>query len=189
VEQAVDAINDQGIKISVDTILGIPGQGEEDNIGFLEFCLRKRIKNIYFNWLRYFPKVDISAQSGCAGIKDTAASGVPYTRVQSLGGDVANKDSVKFMLLARLTKLIPEPLALFIMRNRIYRFFPGFLPLRFVIFSWESTVDSFDHKFFRRMDICMYKYYIADILASFLAGGNHKYPRAGAEINRTRKTA
>ncbi len=167
-EKAVEAIKDKNIKISVDTILGIPGQTEEDNIAFLNFCMDKRIRNVYFNWLRYFPKIDISIQSQQKGFltyaKYTENIDGLNARVLSFGGDVINRESIKFILLVWLSKKIPKRIIAFIIKNRIYRFFPGFIPYNLAIPLLNFSIDSCDHDFLRRMDICRYKYYTKKIL-------------------------
>jgi radical SAM superfamily enzyme YgiQ (UPF0313 family) len=171
VEKAVGAINDAGVKISVDTILGIPGQSEEDNIAFLNFCINNKIRNVYFNWLRYFPKIDISIKSQQKGflLKEKYTENIEglNARGVSLGGDVLNNKLLKFILLVWLSKRIPGRISAFIMKNKLYRFFPGFILSNLAIPLLNASLDSCDHDFLRKMDICRYKYYINKILLHF----------------------
>jgi len=167
-ERVVDLIQDKKISLTVDTILGIPGQTEQDDIEFIKFCIRKGIKNIYFGWLRYFPNTAITIQSKEKGYITTAKyeeinNGL-NTRIHTLGGDTGGKEFSGFMLLARLTKMFPDFIINFIIKNQIYRRLPRIIPLKLTIYLWESSVRSYDHIIFSKMDVCRYRYFIRDKL-------------------------
>jgi len=163
-ERVVDVIQDKKISLAVDTILGIPGQTEQDNVEFIKFCIRKGIKNIYFGWLRYFPNAAITIQSKKKGhitnAKYEEINNGLNARIHTLGGDTGGKEFVGFMLLVRLTKILPNFMINFIIRNKIYRYFPKIIPFRLTISLWESTVRSYDHVISSGMDVCRYRYFI-----------------------------
>ena len=167
-ERIVDIIKDKKINLTVDTILGIPGQTEQDDIEFIKFCIRKKIKHIYFGWLRYFPNTDITLESKKNGYITSAKyeeinNGL-NARTHSLGGDTGSSEFVGFMLLVRLTKLLPNFVINFIMRNKIYRYFPKIIPLRLTIYLWESTLHSYDHVISSKIDTCRYRHFIKNKL-------------------------
>lgn len=119
-----------GLSFSVDHILGLPGDGEEDLIGALRLYNDIRPSRINTFWLVYFPKTDMVEVGKRAGALDEA-----MVRKIEQGQEVYHVDFLKMNFyhhrselerlrtMANLLPLVPRRVFSWLLDHRIYRTF------------------------------------------------------------------
>jgi len=107
-------------------IIGLPGQTEKDLIDIARFCSRYRFGTPMVFWLSYFPRIEITESVGLKPdnrpINTQRNRGVSTGYV--LGGDTFNPRFSRLRFLIILTTLFDEKAIEYIIKKKIYRFFP-----------------------------------------------------------------
>jgi radical SAM superfamily enzyme YgiQ (UPF0313 family) len=138
---AMKALDEAGIKVKVDVILGLPSETKADLDATVRLLARGRIWNVFAFWLRYYPATEILAlarerallsreqllelekeeRSRSEASPDTPAAGfwVPDLRQ----GAIAHR----YLIFIVLLPVMPQRLVDFFLRRDLIRFFPGFL--------------------------------------------------------------
>jgi anaerobic magnesium-protoporphyrin IX monomethyl ester cyclase len=166
--EAIHILKDCGLNIITDNILGIPGQNIEEIIDLIRFHNDNRVMKIYCFGFRHYPKTDVVEYSrktlnlSNADI-DNLEDGI---NVQAFiqGGD--NWDGKIKQLQTFFTFLLyfPRQLNNFLIKQRLYCFFPGLPYFISVIFSnwlripyrynWalHITVSRYRHFVFKKLE-------------------------------------
>jgi anaerobic magnesium-protoporphyrin IX monomethyl ester cyclase len=128
-KRAIALMKREGIYTITDNMAGLPLQGVDDLIGMVEFYNRNRVDFIQLYWLRYFPKteiVDISRRLGIINearieaIEESKGTS-PFTHE----GDTFNREVGRVSNLFPLMSILPERAISFLIKHRLYRFFPS----------------------------------------------------------------
>jgi len=124
---AIDIIKNAQINLATDNILGIPGQTDDDIIKLIEFYNQRRVNRIYFYWLRFYPKTDLTEWAKETGLLSETdykkiADG-QVNRTYLVRSDGYNKSFIKLQFLIFLMPYLTRNLVRFFLRYRLYRFF------------------------------------------------------------------
>ncbi|NQU74388.1 MAG: B12-binding domain-containing radical SAM protein [Candidatus Omnitrophica bacterium] len=115
-------------------IIGLPGQTEKDLIDIARFCSRYRFGTPMIFWLSYFPRTDIAEManlkinSHAMNRQKNKAISVGY----ALGGNSFDVKLSKLRFLIILTTLLNEKTIEYIIKKKIYRFFPSRYQLLYI---------------------------------------------------------
>jgi len=133
IAKAISIFRKNKIYLTCDNIFGLPNQKKEELIKMAEFYIHNKADNLEVFWLRYYPRTKIAEIAKNMGlinenfIKNTEMgknnSGI------ARGGDTYSKDFSKFQLLLNLFHFMPKSLCNFILKRKIYDFFPILRPM------------------------------------------------------------
>ncbi|MBI5196797.1 MAG: B12-binding domain-containing radical SAM protein [Nitrospirae bacterium] len=157
---ATDAMDKAGLPYSLDYILGLPKQTEEELIEAAKFfTTRKKCYRVSPFMLEYLPKLDIIEHGLKYGeitaedikqLEDGAHN--HYLSTGSIGRDPEKlRFFLAYRLLFRLIPMIPSFISSFIIKTKLFRLLP-YLPIDFLL----SSLDIF--MVFRRHDRDAYTY-------------------------------
>lgn len=129
--QALKAMDDAGLGYSVDVMVGLPGESDEDIIEVLKlFAERRCLIRASIFWLEYLPGVEITnfALSRNYINKDDlrrANHGLQanYLSTGSIRDRKTKERLLNYQLLFRLLPIMPERLIKFTLRKKYYRYF------------------------------------------------------------------
>jgi anaerobic magnesium-protoporphyrin IX monomethyl ester cyclase len=166
IERAIDVINTYGLRLATDTILGVPGQTEDELCQLLNFSNKKRISVTQALFLRYYPKAPIIEIAKAMGvIRDEEIYAREYGLVKPVpicrGGDVINKRLLQLRAMFCILPFLPRWLNSFLVKRRIYRHFPTVPILAIKLLSGFSGNVSAIGKTLRSMLIRKYFIFIA----------------------------
>jgi len=129
-EQAIAIIKNAKIELMTDSIFDLPGQNEDDVLASAIRYVNIRPNRIYFYMLRHYPSTRITKKA-----RDDRRLNIDrYEQLMegvnvasfAIGGDGVNRRSLQFQILFYLIDLLPRPCSRFIIKRKIYRFFPTF---------------------------------------------------------------
>ncbi|HPN57446.1 MAG TPA: radical SAM protein, partial [Candidatus Omnitrophota bacterium] len=126
--RAIQMVKNHRIEIMTDSIFDLPGQTEDDILESARRYAEIRPKRIYFYMLRHYPNTLITRWAKrdnrlTASRYEEVMDGVNVTSF-TIGGDQVNKRMIQFQILFYLIDLIPKRVSLFIIRKKLYRYFP-----------------------------------------------------------------
>jgi radical SAM superfamily enzyme YgiQ (UPF0313 family) len=132
IAEAIRLFKSSGIYVTCDTILGIPGENDEDLSHLAYFYDSYLPDHIEIFWLRYYPKTNISdwaLKEGYISRKeiDEIEEGAMDCGITS-GGIHPTRAAKQLMLLLYLFQVVPHKLRRYVLDKRLYRYFPHFLP-------------------------------------------------------------
>lgn len=183
ISQAIGLLRESGIPFLVDTLLGIPGETEEDFLNIVRFYLQNPGAYINAYWLHYFAGhdiVEIARDQGALtekNIVDLKTS--PFAGTNIVRPDIHPRKMMKYQSLIGLLNYFPPLIVGYVIKLKIYRFFPGFNFL--TLFRFVFKFKWYDHDVFpdprdvyeliglRRRD--EYVYHFVRKLKSFFTGG------------------
>lgn len=150
VRATVQLLKERGITVSLDHIMGIPG----DTVEILEeaavFYNSMKPDRLFAFWLTYYPGTQMLQMSREQGILDdedvkNVNEGKIGSRFSGGGMKQLNPLFVKLASLMVSTPLLPQSLLRFIVRHRLYRFFPARYGLTNILVSLNAirTGDIF----------------------------------------------
>jgi radical SAM superfamily enzyme YgiQ (UPF0313 family) len=132
IERAIKILNKFRIRITADTILGIPGQTEDEILQQALFFNDNRtfVNNMFF--LRFFPRTKITQIAMESGVltkddvrrKEEAQDAVSFCA----GGDVFNKKLARLRLIFTLMPFLPKRVISFIIGKKLHKYFYPFPP-------------------------------------------------------------
>ena len=163
-ETAIKLVQQAGIEILVDNIFDLPGQTEKDIIRAAIIYSRLKPTRIYYYMLRYYPNTAITLQAKQEGrISDKRYSEVMEGfNVESfaLGGDFTDKNSIRFNILFSLIDLMPRRISRYLIRKKLYRFFPGRISPAVILILRNIFSRDLNARLLRRAAFCRYIYFI-----------------------------
>jgi hypothetical protein len=161
------------LRLATDTILGVPGQTEDELCQFLDFANKKRnfVSQVVF--LRYYPKtpiIEIAKAMGMISDEEIYARECGLVKPVSvcMGGDVFNKRLLQLKAMFCILPFLPRWLNSFLVKRRIYRRFPTVPILAIKLLSGFSGNISAVGKIVRSMLIRKYFIFIAKRAMLFL---------------------
>jgi radical SAM superfamily enzyme YgiQ (UPF0313 family) len=189
VHRAVDAMDKVGLKYSLDYILGLPKQTEEELLEAAQFFIdRKACRRVSPYMLAYLPKlkmVDIGLQYGELTPMDVERleSGA-HDHYLSSGSVGENKKKLnyykQYRVFYRLIPLVPQAVGQFILDKKLYRLLP-YLPMNFVL-------DIIDYVQVLRPSDYLARTYAKNYIWWFVNRFNPRHPAyVGNNIRRNRK--
>ncbi len=128
VEKAITLFKKYNIRCVVDNIIGVFTETEKDWFNMAEFYNKNRPTKINLFWLKFFPKVAITEWARENNLLkkseyESIMDGISCADLFANSG-VLEKDSAKLNLFIRLMLKLPKGFVSFILRRRLYRFFP-----------------------------------------------------------------
>lgn len=160
---AMKIIKKEKIELNVDNILCLPGEKEEDIINAVSVYNYIRPSRANFTILTYYPGTAITEEkkdsdfpnaSRYEGYLDSAARG--YI---SFGGN-NKKNLAKFYFLFALTEFLPKRITQFIIKKRLYRYFPAFINSSILVVLRNIFNFDLDSRILRAKAVCRYYYFI-----------------------------
>lgn len=129
--EVIDLIRQSGIPLLADTLLGIPGETEEDMVNMVKFFF-EHPPGGYVNayWLLYFAGHDIvqvARERGVASeqfLQDLEHSPFPGTNVDR--DAVHPRKLIKYQTLVRMLNYFPRFMTKWVLQLKLYRLFPPF---------------------------------------------------------------
>ena len=151
--KALEKLDEAGINFSVDFILGLPGEKEEDLIYSLKVLSpRKKLIRASVFWLQYAPKVAITENALKDGIigpdDEEAINKGKQDNYLSTGSamETERKRVLKtYHIMFRLLPIIPHKLMMWLISSKLYKFFnyiPFQIPLIIIIDVFVSYVKK-----------------------------------------------
>jgi radical SAM superfamily enzyme YgiQ (UPF0313 family) len=129
-ENAIKLLKEADICITTDNILGLPNQSEEEMFDLARFYSRNKVDAIYIYWLTYYPKteiIDIALKSNIINHSDVEKINAAHVAHSFLlAGSTYKKEASKIRILIMLSQILRPKMVDWIIRKKIYRFFPGF---------------------------------------------------------------
>jgi len=150
----MNAIQDEDINLLVDNMYGFPGQDEGSLIHLTSFYTYRKPKRIFFYRLKYFPNTSITRK-----VQESNELSALVSR-EILDGKVKGGIALDSFLYSKnngsriysrlqfcffLLDALPGRITRFIIKNRLYRYYPSFLnPALFVAMRTilANDVDS-----------------------------------------------
>ncbi|MBU0503114.1 MAG: radical SAM protein, partial [Candidatus Omnitrophica bacterium] len=152
--KAMNAIQDENINLLVDNMYGFPGQDEDNLIHLTRFYTYRKPKRIFFYRLKYFPNTritkkvqesnELSALASREILDGKVKVGVSldsFIHSRKNGSKIYSR--LQFFLF--LLDVLPGRITRYIIKNRLYRYYPSFLnPALFVAIRiiFASDYDS-----------------------------------------------
>jgi radical SAM superfamily enzyme YgiQ (UPF0313 family) len=146
--QALEAMDDAGLSYSVDVMVGLPGESDEDIIEVLKlFSERKCLIRASIFWLEYLPGVEITSfalsknyinQDDLRRVNQGLQAN--YLSTGSIRDRKTKQRLLNYQLLFRLLPIMPERLTKLILRKKYYRYFK-YLPQVPVIIIVDIVVS------------------------------------------------
>ena len=146
---ALNALDDAGLNYSVDVMVGLPGEKDEDVLQAIEFLSeRKHMIRASIFWLEYFPEVDITkyALRNCIinekYVTENINQGLQknYLSTGSVVADKKKCNLLNFQILFRALPILPSNITKFILRKKLYIYFK-YLPQIPVIIAADLLVS------------------------------------------------
>jgi radical SAM superfamily enzyme YgiQ (UPF0313 family) len=153
VKDTIRLFNQYRISIVAENIINLPNEKEDDLVYMMKFYNENRPTRLYVFWLSFYPKTEIVDMAHNMGILDEKAIEDIETRENTkpfqLGGTMENKQFEKCQTMLALVNKLPRQFNDFLIRNKVYRFFPSSKSF------YHSLVRVMDRK--KRFDISAYR--------------------------------
>ncbi len=138
VSAIIKNFNENGIYLTCDNIFGLPGEGEKELEDTVRFYLSNRPDHIEVFWLKYYPRTPIVGAAKKMGLLDDKKikdiEGGVNTVGIARGGDTYKAEFSRFQLFLNLLRFLPKQMSDFILKKKIYRFFPRLRPMFITVF-------------------------------------------------------
>jgi len=161
--KALELVKEERIHLLTDSIFNLPGQKEEDVVKSAFQYAEVKPKRIYYYMLIYYPNTTITLRAKqnnwlTAGRYEEILEGIAVTSF-AIGGDGANKDSIKFQILFYLIDLLPRRISRYIIRKRIYKYFPAFLGPAIIVILRNLLAFDLNARLLRAGAFYRYSYF------------------------------
>lgn len=127
---AIEAFKGSKIFLYTNIIIGLPNQDETVIVDDVHYSNIYKADMASSNWLRYYPNVKLISISKGLGILTTAEEDAISLSMEyqpySAKGNTYHKCGAKLRTLFSVCQIVPRPVMSFILRYKIYRFFPEF---------------------------------------------------------------
>lgn len=177
INSAVQAMDDVGLPYTLDYILGLPSQTEDELIKashfFVERTACRRVSPYMLAYLPNLPIIDIGLKYGEISKEDVkrleSGSHDHYLATGSVGENQEKLRYFKsFRILYRIIPLLPKSVNKFIMKSKAYKIFP-YLPVDFVL-------DLIDYAQILRPSDLLGRTYLKNYIWWYLSRFNSKRP-------------
>ncbi|MFH1379700.1 MAG: radical SAM protein [bacterium] len=129
--QALHAMDEVGLKYSVDVMVGLPGEKDEHIIRAIEvFAGLKHLIRASIFWLQYLPNVEITYYARNHNFIDdddlykiNRGLQANYLSTGSVGDKMRKEKLLNFQMLFRLLPVLPESAIRFFLKNKRYKIF------------------------------------------------------------------
>jgi len=171
IERAIALVNNSGMQISVNNMLGIPWQTEEEIQDLARFYNKNRVGRLYMYGLRYYPRTNITEfayEKGILSSRDIerieqGEEVLPFT----CGGHAQkNKEFGGFMTLFALLPYLPSRVNEAILKWRLYKIMPS-LPYHILILFTNWFRIPFKYNWMLRRTIIRYPKFMLEKIFSF----------------------
>ena len=139
IHTAIGLLQDQGIYVTCDNILGLPGQGLEDAEALLRFYAERPADHHEVFWLRYYPRTAILDEAVARGELDAAAveriEQALEPRGIARGGDSFEPELARVQAMLAILPMLPGPLRRRAVRRRWHRRLPPARPMGITVAS------------------------------------------------------
>lgn len=170
IEAAIRLFRKNNIFINLDIIFSLPGQGEEEALDIARFFNRNRPDHVKVISLEYFPKtkiVEIAREKGILTNKDIdyieeGRAAEFYTTKHDIS---FNKNLGRIANLVIISYLIPRKLMNFIIKNKLYRYYPKQTPLLWKVLlifvvKWHSRIFARSKLITQFLPLSVLRFYI-----------------------------
>lgn len=148
IRKACKAMDEEGLSYSLDFIMGLPGQTEEEYVEVAWFFAEcKRLVRVTPFWIEYLPGtplVEIATRLGAIGPEEMRRLELGLDPHYVSTGSVHDPDVVKRLrgwhLFFRMIPTTPKPLVKYIIDHKLYRFFPS-LPIGGIVFVMDFLMS------------------------------------------------
>lgn len=162
--RAIRLISHSKIILSIDLIIGLPGETLDDLLETAKFFNRHKVNLMNFLWLRYFPKAEITKYVESEEIINEINEGSiysPYT-----GGKINfNKEKAKLIYFIILANFVPGFILKFLLKIKAYRFLPAKSSFYACVFFASELTNIFSRE----------KYLLPQLPIIFESLRYHKY--------------
>ena len=129
VRETIRLFNHYRVSIAADNIINLPHEKEDDLVHMMKFYNENRPTRLHVLWLSYYPKTEIVDIAREMGLLDEKEIDNIETRRNTksllLGGTMENKQFERCQTMFALLNKLPRRCNDFLIRNKIYRFFPS----------------------------------------------------------------
>lgn len=130
IENALDCLARTSMTVCADNMFGLPGEDPGDYLRLAEYYLKHHVDYIYVFWIIYFPRTELVEQAIRFKLFDEETAHKmelnPYRGDINRRTSLQPKSLIKMKILFDCFNYLPKPITEFIIRHRIYRFFPQF---------------------------------------------------------------
>lgn len=170
-KRAIELIKKEKIRLMTDSIFDLPDQKEEDIIASAFQYADIKPKRIYYYMLRYYPNTVITKKAKQTGWLtaqryEEIMDGINVTSF-AIGGDKVNKNSIKFQILFYVIDLIPKRISYYIIKKRIYRFFPAIFGPAIIVILRNLFAFDMNARLLRAGAFYRYGYFIKSKFLNF----------------------
>jgi radical SAM superfamily enzyme YgiQ (UPF0313 family) len=156
ISDAIKLCRKYKIRCTVDNIIGLPGEKDEDLLEMAKFYNENRPDRACIFWLIYFPGTPIINKAleyrVFPGDRMELAEKEPCDTANTLQGRIHPKEKIKYQWLLFILHFCPRKIYSWIIVKKIYNFFPDFSP------SIAEAVFTMLAK--DRLDIPRRRYYV-----------------------------
>ncbi len=168
-ENAISLIKKANIALSVDNIVGLPEQKEDDLIDSIKFYSKIRPNRIYFFKLQYYPNTQITKRARETGLftdegYDDLLEGKcsDVFRMKSLVARKRrlNKNMIRINTLLFLMDFLPGEMIDRIIEKKTYLYFPTLFDPYFIFIIRRLLSADAEAGLYRESTLSRYRYYI-----------------------------
>lgn len=170
-EKAIQLIKDADIEIMTDSIFDLPNQTDEDILKSAEKYIEIKPKRIYFYMLRHYPNTKMTRMA----YENEWLSKDRYDEVMdahnvtsfSIGGDNISKKLIQYQILFYSIDLLPRSFSRFILRKKLYKYFPTFIGPALVVILRNLVAFDMNARLQRAWAINRYFHFITNKIFNF----------------------
>lgn len=168
-EKAISLIKKAGIALSVDNIVGLPDQNNDDLIDSIRFYSKIRPDRIYFFKLQYYPNTQITKKAKESGLfskeiyedlLDGKCSDVFRMKSLISKEKELNKDVIRINILLFLMDFLSGKTIENIINKKSYKYFPTIFDPYFIFVIRRMMSSDAEAKLYRKSTLKRYSYFI-----------------------------
>lgn len=163
---SIGILNDSGLRIITDNILGLPGQSTGEMLDLLKFYNNNRVMKVYCFGFRYYPKTAIIEQVRAhTGLTDADIENLEEginAKAFIQGGDWWTREIKQLQTFFTFLLYLPKSFNNIIIRRKWYRFFPSIPYSIAVIFSNWLRIP-YKYNWALHITISRYKNYLKKV--------------------------
>jgi radical SAM superfamily enzyme YgiQ (UPF0313 family) len=172
----IDMLHQHGINTTVDFICGLPRQHEQDDVlGFLRFCISRKVGEINFSGLQYFPRSQITTRLWENGLftqdeYENILDG-KNAHLTSLGGHLPFHEMIKYKTAALLMIFLPPKVSDRWIASRRHDLIARIFHPRLIDWAYNRCMRSHDRRNYTRCKYGQYMYFIMKKTGSIFRRG------------------
>jgi len=142
--RAIQSVRKTRVRLATDNLIDIPTQSEDELLELARFYNEHRVDRINLYWMTYFPRTDlveIARSRGLMGERDVREiEDETSSRATYIGQVTSSKELRRHQFLLGIMLFFRPKVVDFILRKRLYRFFPRIPP--FFVTTTVSALRS-----------------------------------------------